>query len=136
MNKVIQLLFYGSFLSGLMACQTTQPTSYMQLDQYLGRFIGQSSDHIRSHIDFKALGYQVNATPENTDQRLSYTILRPINIPMINGSTAVTINSNGVPVIRSEPSSAQSYDIHFNCTVVFQLKNHIAQSVQYFGKAC
>ena len=119
----------------LSACQTSQPTDYMQLDKYLKSFIGQDSQKIQQEIDFKSLGYKANPTPQLTDSILSYTILRPVTIPVAISPT-VGVNAAGVPVIRNDPSSAPTYDINFNCKVIFNLKNNIAQSIDYYGKAC
>lgn len=119
----------------LSACQTSQPTNYLQLDKYLNSFIGQTSQNIQQQIDFKALGYQANAKAQKTNSTLSYTILRPVNIPGAVSPT-VGVNAAGVPVIRNEPANTSTYDINFNCKVIFNLKNNIAQSIDYYGKAC
>ena len=119
----------------LTACQTSQPTNYMQLDKYLNSFIGQDSQKIQQQIDFKSLGYQANPTPQLTDSTLTYTILRPVNIP-VTVTPTVGVNAAGVPVIRNDPSSSPTYDVNFNCKVIFNLKNNIAQSIDYYGKAC
>ena len=119
----------------LTACQTSQPTNYMQLDKYLNSFIGQDSQKIQQQIDFKSLGYQANPTPQQPDSTLTYIILRPVNIP-VTVTPTVGVNAAGVPVIRNDPSCSPTYDINFNCKVIFNLKNNIAQSIDYYGKAC
>ena len=126
----------SSIVIVLSGCQTSQPTNYLQLDKYLNSFIGQTSQSIQKQIDFKSLGYQAHNEPDLTPSTLTYTILRPVNIPGISSSPTVGVNAMGVPVIRQDPSMSAHYDINFNCKVIFNLKNNIAQSIDYFGKAC
>ena len=98
----------------LMACQTSQPTNYMQLDKYLNSFIGQDSQKIQQQIDFKSLGYQANPTPQLTDSTLIYIILRPVNIP-VTVTPTVGVNAAGVAVIRNDTSSSPT-DLKKRCT--------------------
>jgi len=39
-------------------------------------------------------------------------------------------------VIRYDTMGTPSYDINFNCKVTFQLKDGVAESVEYLGRAC
>ena len=123
------------FIVPIIGCQTQQYRE-QNLDQYLQKFIGSSRADIQNNLDFKALGYQTNKEVISTDQELSYTILRPIYIPMAGSNTSICANAMGVPVIRYDTTSTPSYDINFNCKVTFKLKDDIAQSIQYSGRAC
>ena len=49
--------------------------------------------------------------------------------------TNVDMRGNSV-AIQSGNLSGNSYDVNFNCKVIFQLKDDIAESIQYEGKAC
>jgi hypothetical protein len=106
------------------------------LDQYLQQFIGKTSTEIQSSLNFKTLGYQVSKNITKTNETLSYTILRPINIPMTGSNATVGSNAMGMPVIRYDTAGTPSYDVNFNCKVTFRLNNDIAESVEYIGRAC
>lgn len=119
----------------MTGCQSidSHPTD---LNSYLQQFVGQSRLDIQNHLDFKSLGYKVSEKVQFSDNELSYTILRPLNIPLAGSNATIGSNAMGIPVIRYDTTSTQSYDIHFNCKITFKLKDDIAQSIQYSGKAC
>ena len=119
----------------LVGCKSlnTRPAN---LDQYLQQFIGKTSTEIQSNLNFKAMGYQVSDKIQTSNSTLSYTILRPINIPMAGGNATVGPNAMGMPVIRYDTMGTPSYDINFNCKVTFQLKDGVAESIEYLGRAC
>ena len=117
----------------LQACATSSQPK-VNLSEYLQQFIGQSAQNIRQNIDLKSLGYQTLDQPSLLNNQLSYTILRPINIPTPMVSN-VDIGGTAVPLQLSN-RSANSYDVNFNCKIIFNLKNQIAESIQYEGKAC
>ena len=108
----------------LVGCKSlnTRPAN---LDQYLQQFIGKTSAEIQNTLNFRALGYKVSDKIQITSNTLSYTILRQINIPMA-GSNAIVGSTIATP----------SYNINFNCKVIFLLKNGVAESVEYLGRAC
>ncbi|WP_425320884.1 hypothetical protein [Acinetobacter guerrae] len=113
----------------IQACAThTQPK--VNLQDYLQQFIGQSAQQ----INLKALGYQVLDQPNMTKSQLTYTILRPMNIPTPMVSN-VEVGGTAVP-LQLGNHSANSYDVNFNCKIIFNLNNQIAESIQYQGKAC
>jgi len=85
---------------------------------------------------FKTLGYQISNDIQITNETLSYTILRPIYIPIIGNNVTVGSNAMGQSIIRYDSTSTASYDINFSCKVIFNLKNGIAKSIQYQGRAC
>lgn len=119
----------------ITGCQSldTRPTD---LNAYLQQFIGQNTTDIQKNLNFSALGYKVSQTVKATDDELSYTILRPLSIPISGGNATVGSNAMGAPVIRYDTTAMPSYDVNFNCKITFKFKDGIAQSVQYFGKAC
>lgn len=119
----------------MVACQSFQPRE-MNLNEYLQQFIGATSTEIQNNLDFKSLGYRISKDVEVSPQKLSYTILRPLHLPMPGGNTTIAPNAMGVPVIRYDTTATPSYDIHFNCKVTFILNHGIAQSIEYVGKAC
>ncbi|MNY86865.1 hypothetical protein Q4S33_06345 [Acinetobacter calcoaceticus] len=106
----------------------------IDLQEYLKSFLGKSSATIRQDINLRSLGFQVSSAPQKTPNQLIYTILRPLNIP-IPMVTNVDMKGNSV-AIQSGNLGGNSYDVNFNCKVIFQLKNDIAESIQYEGKAC
>lgn len=119
----------------ITGCQSLD-TRPKDLNAYLQQFIGQNSADIQKALNFKALGYKVSQTVKSTDEELSYTILRPLSIPVSGGNATVGANAMGTPVIRYDTMAMLNYDVNFNCTVTFILKNEIAQSIAYSGKAC
>lgn len=134
--KIYQHMFlFASIAMVSLGCQSidTRPAN---LDQYLQQFIGKSSNQIQADLNFKALGYQVSDHIQSANNTLTYTILRPINIPMTGGNATVGSNAMGMPVIRYDTTSTPSYDVNFNCKVTFKLNNGIAESVEYIGRAC
>lgn len=135
--KLTQPLFWAICLITipLAGCQTSA-TRQVNLDEYLQQFIGSSSSEIQQNLDLKALGYQTAKDVQSSPTALSYTILMPLNIPMAGGNATVGTNAMGAPVIRYDTTAAPTYDINFSCKVTFKLKDGIAQSIQYLGKAC
>lgn len=113
---------------------TSHPRQSIDLQEYLKSFLGKSSATIQQDINLRSLGFQVSHAPQKTPNQLIYTILRPLNIPIPMVSN-VDMRGNSV-AIQSGNLSGNSYDVNFNCKVIFQLKNDIAESIQYEGKAC
>ncbi|MBJ9721817.1 hypothetical protein I5515_08385 [Acinetobacter calcoaceticus] len=113
---------------------TSHPRQSIDLQEYLKSFLGKSSATIQQDINLRSLGFQVSHASQKTPDQLIYTILRPLNIPIPMVSN-VDMRGNSV-AIQSGNLSGNSYDVNFNCKVIFQLKNDIAESIQYEGKAC
>ncbi|WP_336010503.1 hypothetical protein [Acinetobacter calcoaceticus] len=113
---------------------TSHPRQSVNLQEYLKGFLGKPAVTIQQDLNLRSLGFQVLKTPQKTQDQLIYTILRPINIPIPMVSN-VDMRGNSV-AIQSGNLGGNSYDVNFNCKVIFQLKNNIAQSIQYEGKAC
>ncbi|MBJ8551561.1 hypothetical protein [Acinetobacter bereziniae] len=135
MKKYLYTSTFVSIAFSIAGCQSVD-TRPANLDQYLQQFIGKSSAEIQAELNFKALGYQVSDHIQTTNDTLTYTILRPINIPMTGSNATVGSNAMGMPVIRYDTASTPSYDVNFNCKVSFKLNNDIAESVEYIGRAC
>ncbi|ELW78655.1 hypothetical protein J576_0784 [Acinetobacter sp. 766875] len=112
----------------------TQPRQSVDLQEYLKGFLGKSSTTIQQELNLRGLGFQIAHVPQKTSNQLIYTILRPLSIPIPMVSN-VEMGGNPVP-IQSGTLGSNSYDVNFNCKVIFQLKNDIAESIQYQGKAC
>ncbi|AIL74437.1 MULTISPECIES: hypothetical protein [Acinetobacter] len=112
----------------------TQPRQSVDLQEYLKGFLGKSSTTIQQELNLRGLGFQIAHVPQKTSNQLIYTILRPLSIPIPMVSN-VEMGGNPVP-IQSGTLGSNSYDVNFNCKVIFQLKNDIAESIQYEGKAC
>lgn len=124
------LSFIIIFLNGC----ASHPRQSVDLQEYLKGFLGKSSATIQQDINLRSLGFQVANTPQKTPNQLIYTILRPLSIPIPMVSN-VDMRGSSIPV-QSGNLSGNSYDINFNCKVIFQLKNDIAESILYEGKAC
>ena len=104
----------------------TAPSQSVGLQEYLKSFLGKSSTTIQQELNLRSLGFQIAHVPEKTSNQLIYTI------PMVSN---VEMGGNPVP-IQSGTLGSNSYEVNFSCKVIFQLKNDIAESIQYEGKAC
>ena len=118
----------------LNACTTTSTTTAMQRDTYLQQFIGQTSQSIQANLDLSSIGYQQVLSPAVDAHTLTYTVIRPISIPMPMAQNPADIDSGAVP-IQITPR-AQSYDVNLQCKIVYRLENNIAKSVHYRGRTC
>lgn len=125
-------LFLCSLCLFLSACATT-PTSSVQLDQYLQRYIGQSSAYIKQNFDLQALGYAPAELMKQDQHMLLYSIPRSINIPI---PIPQAPNSMGEAPLYIPSNSTQHYPTDLACNIVFQLKNDIAISVQVSQRTC
>ena len=70
----------GIFLI-LQGCATAGWQS-VKLQDYLQPYIGQSADQIQKNLSLRTLGFQTLKQPKKTEQTLTFTVLRPINIPV------------------------------------------------------
>ena len=124
MQKIILLIAICYTYIGLSACQTELNRPY-DLNAYLHHFLGQSSQEIQKNLNFKQLGYH-SSSPQVTESQLIYTVYRPLNIPIPQGDIG----------LAKIPSASSSYDINFQCKIIFTLEQNIAKSVNYSGRAC
>ena len=62
-----------------VACATTSQT---QLNQTLQHYIGQSSDQVQNQLNLNSMGYKVLGAPVHPPEKLTYTLLRNMPIPM------------------------------------------------------
>ena len=134
LKRLVYLMSFSQVLL-LVGCQTTPPQA-QDLDRYLHSFIGQSSQQIQQQLNLKALGYQTTNQAVATENQLIYTILRPITIPVAGSNATIGVNGIAGPIIQYDTTAAEHYDVNFSCQVIFQLKNGIAESLDYQGKAC
>ena len=118
----------------LTACTTTSTTTAMQRDAYLEQFIGQSSQTIQAKLNLSSIGYQQVLLPTVDDQTLTYTVIRPVTIPMPMAQNPADIDSGSVPI--QIPPRAQSYDVNLQCKIIYRLEHNIAKSVYYTGRTC
>ena len=112
-----------------MACATS---GQKQLNQSLQSYIGQSADQVRKELDLSQFGYKTTSTPTQNNEKLSYTILRtmelPIGTPNIGTSVAM-----GAPI---PTSSKGGIAVDMECKIEFKLHNEVVESINYVGKAC
>jgi hypothetical protein len=106
----------------------------MQRDAYLEQFIGQSSQTIQAKLNLSSIGYQQVLLPTVDDQTLTYTVIRPVTIPMPMAQNPADIDSGSVPI--QIPPRAQSYDVNLQCKIIYRLEHNIAKSVYYTGRTC
>lgn len=62
-----------------IACATT---SQNKLNQSLQHYIGQSADQVQQQLNLNQFGFKISAAPIQTQEKLSYTIIRNMPIPM------------------------------------------------------
>ncbi|ENU44147.1 MULTISPECIES: hypothetical protein [Acinetobacter] len=132
-HTLCRISLFSMMLIYLNGCATT-PRQSVNLQEYLKSFLGKSSTTIQQELNLRGLGFQIAHVPEKTSNQLIYTILRPLSIPIPMVSN-LEMGGNPVP-IQSGALGSNSYDVNFSCKVIFQLKNDIAESIQYQGKAC
>ena len=121
-------------LSGLYGCAHSPTISPQQRDLYLEQFIGQSSQYIQANLDLTRLGYQQIQSATVTPNRITYTVIRPIAIPLSIPQSIAESQPGAVPIqVNSNP---ERYDVHLQCIIVFTLENQIAKSVHYTGRTC
>ncbi|WP_081409821.1 hypothetical protein [Acinetobacter seifertii] len=132
-HTLCRISLFSMMLIYLNGCATA-PRQSVNLQEYLKSFLGKSSTTIQQELNLRSLGFQIAHVPEKTSNQLIYTILRPLSIPIPMVSN-VEMGGNPVP-IQSGTLGSNSYDVNFSCKVLFQLKNDIAESIQYQGKAC
>ncbi|QNX87206.1 hypothetical protein [Acinetobacter seifertii] len=132
-HTLCRISLFSMMLIYLNGCATA-PRQSVNLQEYLKSFLGKSSTTIQQELNLRSLGFQIAHVPQKTPNQLIYTILRPLSIPIPMVSN-VEMGGNPVP-IQSGSLGSNSYDVNFSCKVIFQLKNDIAESIQYQGKAC
>ena len=132
--KFTLILGCCTVFSLLTACTTTSTTTAMQRDAYLQQFIGQTSQSIQAKLDLNSIGYQQVLAPVANDQTLTYTVIRPVTIPVPMAQNPADIDAGHIP-IQVTPR-AQSYDINLQCKIIYRLEHNIATSVHYTGHTC
>lgn len=120
------------FAFSLSACVTTPSSTRAERDAYLAQFVGQSSQQIRQQLDLSLLGYEQVSSPQISPQALTYTVIRPISIPIPVANAPAT----GPAHIPAPIGPANSYDVNLHCQIVFRLEQNIARSVHYSGRTC
>ena len=124
------LLFLSSMF--LFACATT-PSSGMQLEQYLNRYVGQSRQQIMQDFDLSALGYAPAQLVKYNQEHLIYSIPQQVNIPI---PIPQAPNSAGEAPIYIPSNSTQQYSTALSCTILFHLKNNIVTSFEFSQRTC
>ncbi|RSN78496.1 hypothetical protein [Acinetobacter haemolyticus] len=123
------IIFFALLLQGC----TTPGWQSVRLQDYLQPYIGQSADDIQQKLNLKDLGFQTLKQPKKTTDTLTYSILRPINIP-IPADMGTSLDGSR---LSTKVTYNQSYDVNFYCHIIFELdQQQIARSIRYEGKAC
>lgn len=124
---IIALFVTLGLLSG---CTTYSTTSIEQRDAYLQKFLGESSQHIQANLHLSELGYQQVHPPIVDSNSITYTVMRPVTIPVPMAQTGP-----GAVPIQVTPR-AESYDVNLQCKIIYRLEHNIAKSVYYTGRTC
>jgi len=131
MQKILLSLILGISLT---ACATTNSIKSRQLVQQLQQYIGQSAESIHKDLDLTALGFKTSKPPVQTEKRLSYTVLRTVELPL--GTPAIQQSVSIGTLVRLATAPGPGYQVKMPCQIHSQLEQGIAQSVQYSGRAC
>ena len=91
-----------------VACATTSQT---QLNQTLQHYIGQSSDQVQNQLNLNSMGYKVLGAPVHTPEKLTYTLLSNMPIPMGTPNLGTSV-SMGAPI---QTPSGGSLNIEMKC---------------------
>lgn len=121
-------------LFALLGGCASLPTTAQQRDAYLQQFIGHSSQSIQQQLDLSQLGYQHMKPAVLQAHTLTYTVIRPISIPIPMAQNPISIAAGTIPIPVTP--SAQQYDAALECKIIFNLENNIAKSVYYTGRTC
>ncbi|RKG31795.1 hypothetical protein [Acinetobacter tianfuensis] len=122
---MLPALFYG--------CATAPIMSAAERENYLQRFIGQSSTSIQANLNLENLGYQNASEPVLNSNSLTYTVLRPVSIPIPMAQNPA-LGSGAGTAVPIQP--AQRYDTDLTCQISFQLEQGIAKAVYMSGRTC
>ncbi|MCY6412812.1 hypothetical protein QTA56_11855 [Acinetobacter sp. VNH17] len=113
----------------------TSPQRTTSLPDYLQPYIGQSASSIQQQLDLRPLGLQTLAQPQNQNNQLVYTVIRPVRIPIPIAQSA-EMGAQNIP-IQSMGNAGSAYDLNLQCKIIFELdQQQIARSIRYEGKAC
>ncbi|WHP07481.1 hypothetical protein QLH32_08550 [Acinetobacter corruptisaponis] len=113
----------------------TSPQRNTSLPDYLQPYIGQSASSIQQQLDLRPLGLQTLAQPQNQNNQLVYTVIRPVRIPIPIAQSA-EMGAQNIP-IQSMGNAGSAYDLNLQCKIIFELdQQQIARSIRYEGKAC
>jgi hypothetical protein len=123
-----------AILGLLYGCTTSPLTTAQQRDAYLQQFIGQTSQNIQAKLDLNSIGYQQLLAPVANEQTLTYTVMRPVTIPVPMAQNPADIDAGNIPIPVTP--RAQSYDVDLQCKIIYHLENNIAKSVHYTGRTC
>ena len=117
-STLCQMSLLSFMLFNINGC-ASHPRQSVDLQEYL-KFYRQIiyNDSARSQLTESWLSSRPHTT--KTSDQLIYTILRPLSIPIPMVSN-VDMRGGSVP-IQSGNLSGNSYDINFNCKVIFKLK--------------
>ena len=135
-KTISRCLISGCMLS-LAACATYSNKEEM-LSSYLDEFIGKSPTYLKQNINFNALNLQSSNQPiAESNQSITYRILRPVRLPLPS-PTAIGSAGGGFtgPSMSMHTSSADAYDVNFNCDIKFHLEANKVIDWKYSGKAC
>ncbi|MGE8541017.1 MAG: hypothetical protein ACN6NX_06930 [Acinetobacter sp.] len=112
-----------------IACATT---SQNKLNQSLQHYIGQSADQVQQQLNLNQFGFKISAAPIQTQEKLSYTIIRNMPIPMGTPNLGTSI-AMGAP---NPMQSKGNLNIEMKCQINFMLRDNQVESIEYAGKAC
>ncbi|WP_180182683.1 hypothetical protein [Acinetobacter sp. YH01020] len=119
-------------LAGAIFCVACATTGQKQLNQSLQHYIGQPADQVRKELNLSQLGYKVMGAPVQSNEKLSYTILRSMPIPIGTPNIGTSI-AMGAPI--PTPSKG-GVTVDMECKIEFKLRNQIVESIDYVGRAC
>ena len=114
-----------------MLCVACATTSQTQLNQTLQHYIGQSSDQVQNQLNLNSMGYKVLGAPVHTPEKLTYTLLRNMPIPMGTPNLGTSV-SMGAPI---QTPSGGSLNIEMKCKIEFRVHDGLVESIHYIGKA-
>ena len=120
-------------LLGLTAC-TTIPNTEKTLNPYLNEFIGKDVQHLKQNIDFRKFDFKSsNRAYSESDQQLTYQILRTLRVPVPMTSIQAGPDRPGP---TTNFSASNSYDVDVSCNIRFNVKDNKVVDWTYSGKAC
>ena len=113
-------------------CTACITTSQNKLNQTLQQYVGQSAELVQQQLNLNEFGYTVLSAPVQTQEKLSYTIIRKMPIPIGTPNLATSI-AMGAP---NPMQSKGSLNIDMQCQINFILRDNQVESIKYQGRAC
>ena len=134
MNTTVKYLMLMLRLNSLVACDTSTRARNQTIIQQLNPYIGKSPALIEQQLDLQNIGIKFIKQPVLEENLLTYTFQRTLATAIPTGIS--TPNEKGKMIQTQIATTSDSLNSLMSCHINFKIKNGIAQSYQFKGRAC